>query len=34
MNNYRAYVMMKTKSIKIQHSSLHTLVKEWFGNSL
>ena len=34
VNNYRAYVRMKTKMIKMQHNSLNTLTEEWFHSSL
>ena len=34
VNNYIAYVRMKNKMIKMQHNSLYTLTKEWFGDSI
>ena len=34
VNNYRAYVRMKNKTIKMQHNTLYTLTKEWLGESI
>ena len=34
VNNYKAYVRMKNKMIKMQHKSLYTLTKEWFGDKI
>ena len=30
----RTYARMKNKMIKMQHSSLYTLTKEWFDDSI
>ena len=34
VNNYRAYVRIKTKMVKMQHNSLNTLTEDWFHSSL
>ena len=34
INNYRAYVRIKNKMMKMQHNSLYTLTKGWFGDSI
>ena len=33
-NNYKAYVTMKNKIMKMQHNSLCTLTKEWLGEKI
>ena len=32
VNNYRAFVRMKSKIIKTEYHSLYTFTKEWFGD--
>ena len=34
IGNYRAYVRMRNKMIKMQHNGLYTLNKEWFDDNL
>ena len=34
VNNYRAYVRIKNKMIKMKHNSWYTLTKEWLGDTI
>ena len=34
VNNYKVYVTMKNKIMKMQHNSLCTLTEEWLGEKI